>query len=57
MLTKADIAALVRHAATTFGGVFVSKGYVESSELELVAGALAVFAGVIWSIWEKRNRK
>jgi hypothetical protein len=48
------VAGLIRHALTTLGGVLVGAGYLTSDEWTTIAGALAVFIGVVWSVISKR---
>ncbi len=48
------VAGLIRHALTTLGGMLVGAGYVTSDEWTTIAGALAVFVGVVWSVISKR---
>jgi hypothetical protein len=37
------------------GGGLVGRGMLDSSEVQELAGALAVVIGVVWSIWAKRK--
>jgi hypothetical protein len=39
------VMSLVRHAATTLGGVLLSHGLVAASDTEAVTGAIAVLLG------------
>jgi hypothetical protein len=48
------VAGLIRHALTTLGGVLVGAGYLTSDEWTTIAGALAIFVGVVWSVISKR---
>lgn len=54
-MTSEEVAGLVRHAVTTFGGVLISLGYTDSNGLTAIAGGAAAIVGVLWSIWAKRN--
>ena len=47
----------VRHLVTTFGGVLVTAGYVDSNGLVALAGGAAVLAGIIDAIVEKKLHK
>jgi hypothetical protein len=49
------VAGLIRHALTAVGGALVGAGYVTSDEWTTIAGALAVFVGVVWSVISKRT--
>lgn len=53
---KEAIFGVIRHAVTTAGGAIVANGLVTSAQLETLAGALVIVAGVIWSIVEKKLR-
>lgn len=55
-MQKTTLLALLRHGLTTAGGALVTKGFADSAEVEQLAGALITILGVLWSIWEKRNR-
>jgi hypothetical protein len=48
-----QIAGVVRHVLTSFGGALVAGGYLTSEEWTAVAGALAVLIGIVWSILVK----
>ena len=48
------IGSFARHILTTLGGMAVAKGWLDSSQIEPVAGALLVLAGVAWSLIQKR---
>ena len=51
------IGSFARHILTTLGGMAVAKGWLDSSQIEPVAGALLVLAGVVWSLIQKRTAK
>ena len=51
------IGSFARHILTTLGGMAVAKGWLDSSQIEPVAGALLVIAGVAWSLIQKRTAK
>ena len=48
---------LVRHGLTILGGVFVSKGVIDSTDVETIAGAGAIVAGIVMSVFNKRASK
>ena len=50
------IGSFARHLLTTVGGALVSKGILDSTQVEPLAGAIIVVAGVLWSIWQKRAK-
>jgi len=49
------IGAFARHILTTIGGMLVSRGLIESSAAEPLAGAVIIIGGVIWSIIQKKR--
>lgn len=52
-MNKDDVQALVRHGLTAGGGA----GFVASSDdLVKLVSALATIFGILWSLWEKRQR-
>lgn len=53
-MTGDMLSGLIRHALTVLGGVFITKGYLDATMLEALAGAVATIAGVGWSIFVKR---
>ena len=46
---------VARHVLTTLGGMAVAKGWIDSSQIEPVAGALLVIGGVVWSVLQKQK--
>ena len=44
---------IARHLLTTLGGIVVAKGWIESSDLEPITGAILVLTGVVWSVVTK----
>jgi hypothetical protein len=56
-MNKEQVLGIARHILTAVGGVFVSKGTVDGSELEVIVGAVVALAGVIWSVVAKNKNK
>ena len=54
-MLKPAILAIVRQILTVAGTALVAKGYVETSHVEPVIGALLTIGSVIWSIADKRR--
>lgn len=52
---KELILGQVRHIASAAGGLLVSKGWIQSSEVEVLAGAIAITVGMILSAVAKRR--
>jgi hypothetical protein len=55
-MLKPAILALIRQVLTVAGTALVAKGYVESSDVEPVIGALLTIGSVVWSVSDKRAR-
>ena len=55
-MLKPAILALVRQVLTVAGTALVAKGYVETSDVEPVIGALLTIGSVVWSVGDKRVR-
>jgi hypothetical protein len=55
-MNRSILLGLIRHTLTTVGGVLVTRGLLTTADLDAIAGGLAVLAGVLWSILEKRRR-
>lgn len=54
-MSKEQILGVARHILTAVGGVFVSKGSIGDSELEILVGSVLGIAGVVWSLVAKRR--
>lgn len=50
-----QFASVVRTLFKSVGGGLVTAGYVNASELEVLAGAVAVVVGLAWSYYVKRK--
>jgi len=55
-MLKPAILALIRQLLTVAGTALVAKGYVQTSDVEPVIGALLTLGSVIWSVADKRTR-
>jgi len=51
------IQGLIRHLFTFGGGALVAQGHIDPDQAEVVTGALLSIGGVIWSIFDKKERK
>lgn len=51
------LGAIVRHVVTTVGGGFVAEGALTGDDLNVVAGAAAIIAGLLWSFVQKKLAK
>jgi hypothetical protein len=50
------ILGVVRHTLTGVGAALASKGYLETSQVEVVVGAIVTLIGVLWSQYRKIKR-
>ena len=51
------VLGLVRHSLTPFGGALVTEGVISSTQLNDAVGAVMVFVGIAWSLYQKRSAK
>lgn len=50
------ITAIARHVLTTVGGAYAMKYGVDGATLDAIIGGASAVAGVVWSVWDKRQR-
>lgn len=50
------VTAVVRHLLTAVGGGLTVSWGIDGDTVEGIAGAIATAAGLIWSVWDKRNK-
>lgn len=50
------ITAIARHILTTVGGAYAMKYGVDGATLDAIIGGASALAGVVWSVWDKKNR-
>ena len=55
MTWQTGLGLVARHVLTTLGGMAVAKGWIDSSQIEPVAGAFMVIGGVLWSVLQKQK--
>ena len=55
MTWQTGLGLVARHVLTTLRGMAVAKGWIDSSQIEPVAGAFMVIGGVLWSILQKQK--
>jgi len=55
-MLKPAILAIIRQVLTVAGTALVAKGYVPTSDIEPVIGALMTIGSVVWSVADKRVR-
>lgn len=53
---KPILAGIARHALTTAGGMLVTDGVMQNSDVNGFVGAGMVILGVAWSWWNKRGQ-
>ena len=50
------VTAIARHVLTTVGGAYAMKYGVDGATLDAIIGGASALAGVVWSVWDKRQR-
>lgn len=55
-MLKKIVLGQVRHLLTTFGGAVVTAGVYTDQEWTVIAGAIPVVIGGLWSYFEKRKQ-
>ncbi len=55
-MLRPAILALVRQMLTVVDTTIVAKGYLNTSDIEQVIGALLTIGCVVWSVADKRGR-
>lgn len=55
IMSKEQIAGIVRAIVAALGGYFVGKGMLDGATMETIAGAVATLATAIWSVWSKKE--
>lgn len=54
-MKKEIVLGIVRHTLTFVGGIFITKGLVDSSTVQELSGALLTLIGGIWSVIQKQK--
>lgn len=54
-MNASQVAGIVRALAAALGGYFVGQGFIDADMANQVAGAAAVIASAVWSVWAKRQ--
>lgn len=54
---KETILGFIRHMLTFGGGFLASAGYIAEAQIEVAVGAVITLAGIIWSAFDKKDRK
>ena len=54
---KDEALGALRHVLTTGGGILATKGVIDSSEVESLAGAIVIIVGFALSFLDKRGQK
>ena len=50
------ILSFVRHILTFGGGFLVTNGTLSASDMETAVGAIITLGGIVWGIFDKRQR-
>ena len=52
---KEALLGFIRHILTFGGGFLASNGYITTSDVELVVGAIITLVGIAWSAFDKKK--
>lgn len=52
-----DVQGIIRHLLTAGGGILVSDGYINNSQLTDGVGAVIVLIGIGWSLFNKASNR
>ena len=50
-----EVMGVVRAVLSGVGGILVTKGFLGSSDMEIIVGAVVSVATVVWSVLQKRG--
>ena len=50
-----EVMGVVRAVLSGVGGILVAKGFLGSSDMEIIVGAVVSVATVVWSVLQKRG--
>ena len=51
-----EVMGVVRAVLSGVGGILVTKGFLGSSDVEIVVGAVVSVVTVVWSVLQKRGK-
>lgn len=51
-----SVMGVVRALLSGAGGLLVTKGYIGSSDLEVVIGAIVTVVPIVWSVLQKKGK-
>ncbi len=51
-----EVMGVVRAVLSGVGGILVAKGFLGSSDMEIIVGAAVSVATVVWSVLQKRGK-
>ena len=51
-----EVMGVVRAVLSGVGGILVAKGFLGSSDVEIVVGAVVSVVTVVWSVLQKRGK-
>lgn len=54
-MNKDVILGVIRHVLTAGGGILVSSGYIDASNMDIAAGAIVALIGVVWSVIKNKK--
>lgn len=54
-MTREQLFSVLRQIMLVGGGTFVSRGWFDAGTLDALVGAVLIFAGAGWSLYERRR--
>lgn len=54
-MNKNQILSLIRHTLTFVGGVLITQGLVDDSQVEQIIAGIITLTGLIWGVIEKKT--
>jgi len=55
VMNKNQILSLIRHTLTFVGGVLITQGLVDDSQIEQIIAGIITLTGLIWGVIEKKT--
>jgi hypothetical protein len=55
VMNKKQILSLIRHTLTFVGGVLITQGLVDDSQVEQIIAGVITLTGLIWGVIEKKT--
>lgn len=55
-MRKNQVMSIVRHTLTFVGGLLVAKGTLDEGTAHELGGAVVTVAGILWGLFDKKDR-